>query len=107
MALQTLTKSTSSRWWCFTWNLPDDVDWDESQAILAKIHTDERVLALVANPEEAPITGQRHWQSVLRLAQARKFGWVKKLLPDGCHIEKTKYANAAAELAFINLGKCE
>lgn len=102
-----LSKTGSARWWCFTWNLPDDVDWDESQEVIASIYRKERVLALVANPEEAPITGQRHWQAVLRLDSPRKFTYIQKLLPDGCHIEKTKYALIQAELEFMQLSKAE
>lgn len=102
-----LRNNGSSRWWCFTWQVPDDLSWDLAQEAMAAVYRKERVLALVANPEEAPITGQRHWQAVLRLDSPRKFSFVKKLLPEGCHIEKTKYAMIQAELEFMQLGKAE
>ena len=107
MALSTLTKNSSCRWWCFTWHVPDDVTWEVSQETIAGIYRDERVSAVVANPEVAPITGQRHWQAVVRLNTPRKFGWVKQLLPDNAHIEKCKGAYFISELTFMNLSKCE
>lgn len=107
MALSTLSNQTASRWWCFTWQVPDGLSWEESQAVVAAIYRKERVLAVVANPEEAPITGQMHWQAVIRLDSPRKFAYVKKILPEGCHIEKTRWAGADCDMTTMNYFKEE
>ncbi len=45
---------------------------------------------LIVGAETAPTTGKKHWQCYVHFHQSQRFAWVKKVLPEGSHIEAAK-----------------
>lgn len=88
-----------SRGWCFTVQNYTD----ENIETIRKCNADYWVFGR----EVAPTTGTNHLQGYMYFAGLKTFGAIKKLLPDGTHIEKAK-GNATQNREYcIKEGKFE
>lgn len=74
-----------SKFWCFTWNNPDDA----SLPLLQQLHTERKCTYLIVGRETAPRTGTPHLQCFIAFAERQRFSDVRLLLPT-CHLESCR-----------------
>lgn len=91
--MTTATDKTRSRGWCFTVNNYTDAHIEQLRAL--------DVEYLVFGREVAPSTGTQHLQCYVYFKSARTFAQIKKLLPEGVHIEKAN-GDAAANFTYCS-----
>ncbi len=71
-----------ARGWCFTCHMCSNENLTKLRELKSSY--------LIVGDEVAPTTHKKHWQGYAYWSNARRFEGVKKLLPDGCHIEPAR-----------------
>lgn len=72
--------------WCFTWNNYDELF---AEVLLQELYDSGQVEYLIAG-REVGMLGTPHIQGYVRFTGRKRFGAVRNLLPEGCHIESAR-----------------
>lgn len=87
----------AARYWFFTHNLPDGVDFDPEGEMW--FH-DKEITYFKAQVEVAPTTGKVHWQGVFDLSRKQKLPWLKRHLSPTANFSATRNRMRASKYVF-------